>query len=58
MAVIDTLEKYKGKTWTVELSDGETFYINEDTVFDFSLKKGQAPTEEVVRLYPVFCLLM
>ncbi len=46
MAVIDTLEKYKGKTWTVELSDGETFYINEDTVFDFSLKKGQEITEE------------
>lgn len=46
MAVIDTLEKYMGKTWTVELSDGETFYINEDTVFDFSLKKGQEITEE------------
>jgi len=32
MPVIDSLEKYKGNTFMVELSDGETIFLNIEVV--------------------------
>lgn len=41
MPVIDNLEKYKGNTFMAELSDGETVFLNIETVLKFNLKKGE-----------------
>jgi len=51
MPVIDSLEKYKGNTFMVELSDGETIFLNIETVMKFNLKKGiDIPDEAVLEI--------
>ena len=51
MPVIDTLEKYKGNTFMVELSDGETIFLNIETVMKFNLRKGiDIPDEAVLEI--------
>ncbi len=51
MPVIDTLEKYKGNTFMVELSDGETIFLNIETVMKFNLKKGiDIPDDAVLEI--------
>lgn len=40
MPVIDLIEKYKGNTFLVEMSDGETCFFNIETVMKFNLKAG------------------
>ena len=51
MPVIDSLEKYKGNTFMVELSDGETIFLNIETVMKFNLRKGiDIPDEAVLEI--------
>lgn len=48
MPIIDSLEKYKGNTFMMELSDGETVFINFDTVMEFHLKAGMNVPDEAM----------
>lgn len=48
MLKIDLIEKFKGNTYKVELSDGDEFYINFDTVLKFSLAKEMEISQDEV----------
>lgn len=48
MPIVDLIEKFKGNTYKVELSDGDEFYINFDTVLKFSLAKNMDVSDEEI----------
>lgn len=48
MPIVDLIEKFKGNTYKVELSDGDEFYINFDTVLKFSLAKDMDVSDEEI----------
>lgn len=48
MPIVDKIEKFKGNTYKVELSDGDEFYINFDTVIKFSLSENMDLSDEEV----------
>ncbi len=48
MPKIVTLEKFKGNTYTVEMSDGDEFYINFDTVIKFCLSEDMEVSEDEI----------
>lgn len=48
MPIVDLIEKFKGNTYKVELSDGDEFHINFDTVLKFSLAKNMDVSDEEI----------
>ena len=48
MINITKLERFKGKTWIVTLSDGDSFSLGEDIVFAFDLKEKTELSEEKI----------
>ena len=40
MPKVEAVEKYKGNTFQIELSDGETYFFNIETVMNFHLAQG------------------
>lgn len=48
MPVIDSLEKYKGNTFMMELSGGETVFLGIETVMNFNLKQGMDISREAL----------
>lgn len=50
---IEILERYKGSTWRMVLSEGETVFLNERIVHEFQLREGQSlpqsALEQVIR---------
>lgn len=48
MPTVESVEKFKGSTFKVELSDGDVFFINSDTVISFSVSKNAEFTNEEI----------
>lgn len=48
MPVIDLLEKYKGNTFKIRMSDGEVYFWNVQTVTKFNLKEGLNVPDDAV----------
>lgn len=48
MPVVDSVEKYKGNTFKVEMSDGETYFWNIQTVTKYNLKAGISIPQQAV----------